>query len=1067
MQKYESTITKHIIENPILLPDNFLKIFNEFEIEEKNKISNSNNHNNKKSNTNFIQNHNNNQNDEKFISFGKNLINNGDLSPILSSDSQKNKYSSNSSDKYQDNFPSPIPKGNTIIPSLKVSNNNTSEKIEIPPLLQKNNFNDIKLEVPYKEIKFINQDKNKNSKNNWKRLKESLILQNLLENKINNSNNNSNFLNSVPKNVIVKLLIFSKKNDLFNENNTNTNNINNNDISTDIKISNELTTKIEASTRIILTNNSIDEFIDNSNLYYIDKENFEEQPHQYEPTNIQKILNTNMDTILDNCKFESTINELEHLNLQNNDKFIQGKEKEEYNDNNIISTSKVFIYPIKEVDEDKYEHESKYSSMKNFSFGNNLNLNKVKESQDNLDHFNNNKDIKNEKLTLNPFLVSNNNIDNDYKIENDPNKEKKIEIKDYSEFFRPQKNNLNNIELKINNIDNNNDNINNNYKENKTEFLFEHILNKQLKNSQDNNNNNKDNLNILFNEPYKNFSFGKSDFNNNIKKNESQNEKSDSNQNGNKQIENNIIVTFDKSKNEKENEKNIKVSQFDSIKNDEKNDINNDTNKIENFETEKLIDNKDNNNMDINDKDNNNKDINEIDIQFYSFRPNKEKIDEIKESTKANPHDKEETIIREFPSSKKNENEIDNLNKNNQIKNNSFENLIEISNIKNEENMKYDKNNNDNNSKKEELEIKIVKDDIIDKENNINIDENKINNSIKLSNNEDKTNTHSYKEKENNKKIIEEKIILNNSDCKDENDFKKIDYNKYINSPEVFSSIKSKSINLNNNISIRTNLFNIKPKIITNLQIKNIQKLYPKFNIVINDKNINQDFLKYYLNDFNCIFFANNINDLNKNKYKIKLKSYFNILKKINEKIFYFHDSTIEILINATFERINLIKQKNNIKKIPLLSNSNNIIINDKNDEAMEKVFSDLNSKLKDIKNYYQNINNKNKANNNIVKLRNEFKEAFSKAIRYINKKYEETPIIQIKFYHKVINDLRSFCPKENNGNISKKNKNKSKIIQKGENSNSKKENSLFIQNPLFIVGIIFLIFCFLIKFFY
>ena len=182
MQKYESTITKHIIENPILLPDNFLKIFNEFEIEEKNKNSNSNNQNNKKSNTNFIQNHNNNQNDEKL----KNLINNGDLSPILSSDSQKNKYSSNSSDKYQDNFPSPIPKGNTIIPSLKVSNNNTSEKIEIPPLLQKNNFNDIKLEVPYKEIKFINQDKNKNSENNWKRLKESLILQNLLENKINN-----------------------------------------------------------------------------------------------------------------------------------------------------------------------------------------------------------------------------------------------------------------------------------------------------------------------------------------------------------------------------------------------------------------------------------------------------------------------------------------------------------------------------------------------------------------------------------------------------------------------------------------------------------------------------------------------------------------------------------------------------------------------------------------------------------------------------------------------------------------------------------------------------------------
>ena len=943
---------------------------------------------------------------------------------------------------------------------------NNSEKIEIPPLFPKNN--EIILEVPYKEIKFINQDKNKKSENNWKKIKESLILQKLLENKINNINNYQNLLNLIPKNVIVKLLIFSIKNDLFNENNQNMNNINHNDISTDVKISNEPTTKIEASTKIILTNNSIDEIADNSNLYYIDKENYEEQPHQYEPTNIQKILDTNLDTILDNNKFESAIKELSLIS-QSNEKFEQEKENDEYNNNNINSTSKVYIYPIKEVDEDKYEHESKNPSMRNFSFGNNLNLNNAKENNENLNNLNLKKEIKAEKPTLNPFLANYNNLDNEYKNKKDSDKEKKIEIKDFSEFFKPQQRNLNNIELKINNLDNtNNDNINDNNKENKKEFLFGHILNKQkLKNSEDNNNN-KDSFNILFNDPYTNFSFGKSDFNNNnnnIKKTESKIEKNDSNPNSNKEIENNIIVTFDKKKNQRENEKNINITEFDNNKNYQKNDIAQDKNKIENLETEKLIDNKDNNNI--------NKDNNEIDLQFFSFRPNILKLDENEESKKVNNNNKEEKLVSKFTSEKKNKNEIDNLNKENEIKITSTENLIEKNNNKNEENIKY--NNNDNNAnnekeeeKKEELIIKIVKDDIIDnKKNNINPDENKINNSIKLSNNEDNTNTNSYKDKENNKKIIEEKIILNNSDCKDENDFKKIDYNKYINSPEVFSSIKSKSINLNNNISIRTNLFNIKPKIITNLQIKNIQKLYPKFNIVINDKNINQDFLKYYLNDFNCIFFANNINDLNKNKYKIKLKSYFNILKKINEKIFYFHDSTIEILINATFERINLIKQKNNIKKIPLLSNSNNIIINDKNDEAMEKVFSDLNSKLKDIKNYYQNINNKNKANNNIVKLRNEFKEAFSKAIRYINKKYEETPIIQIKFYQKVINDLRSFCPKENNGNISKKNKNKSKIIQKGENSNSKKKNSLFIQNPLFIVGIIFLIFCFLIKFFY
>ena len=1064
MKKYESTITKHILENPILLPDNFLKIFNEFEIEEKNKNNNPNNQNNKQNNINFTQNYNNNQNDEKFISFRKNLINNGDLSPILSSDSQKNKFSSSSSDKYQVNFPSPIPKGKTIIPIIKNANKiNNSEKIEIPPLFPKNN--EIILEVPYKEIKFINQDKNKKSENNWKKIKESLILQKLLENKINNINNNKNLLNLIPKNVIVKLLIFSIKNDLFNENNQNMNNINHNDISTDVKISNEPTTKIEASTKIILTNNSIDEIADNSNLYYIDKENYEEQPHQYEPTNIQKILDTNLDTILDNNKFESAIKELSLIS-QSNEKFEQEKENDEYNNNNINSTSKVYIYPIKEVDEDKYEHESKNPSMRNFSFGNNLNLNNAKESNENLNNLNLKKEIKAEKPTLNPFLANNNNLDNEYKNKKDSDKEKKIEIKDFSEFFKPQQRNLNNIELKINNLDNtNNDNINDNNKENKKEFLFGHILNKQkLKNSEDNNNN-KDSFNILFNEPYTNFSFGKSDFNNNIKKTESKNEKNDSNPNSNKEIENNIIVTFDKKKNQRENEKNINITEFDNNKNCQKNDMAHDKNKIENLETKKLIDNKDNNNININDKDNN-----EIDLQFFSFRPNILKLDENEESKKVNNNNKEEKLVSKFTSEKKNENEIDNLNKENEIKITSTENLIEKNNNKNEENIKY--NNNDNNAnnekeeeKKEELIIKIVKDDIIDnKKNNINPDENKINNSIKLSNNEDNTNTNSYKDKENNKKIIEEKIILNNSDCKDENPSKKIDFNRYINSPEVFSSFKSKSININNDISIRTNLFNIKPKVITNLQMKNIQKLYPKFNKVINSKNINKDFLKYFLNDFNCIIFTSDINNSNKNKYKIKLKSYFNILKKMNEKTFYFHDSLVEILINSTYEQINLIKQKNNIKEIPLLSNSYNIDIkNEKSTKAMKKVFSKLNSKLKDMKDYYQNINNKNKINNNIANLRDEFKQAFRKVIGHINNKYKNSPIIQIKFYLKVIDDVKLFCVKENN--IPKKNT--SKIKKKVGNSNSKKENKLFIQNPLFIVGIIFPIVCFLIKFFY
>ena len=64
-------------------------------------------------------------------------------------------------------------------------------------------------------------------------------------------------------------------------------------------------------------------------------------------------------------------------------------------------------------------------------------------------------------------------------------------------------------------------------------------------------------------------------------------------------------------------------------------------------------------------------------------------------------------------------------------------------------------------------------------------------------------------------------------------------------------------------------------------QIKNLQKLYPNFKFEISNKNINKDFLKYFLNDYNEITFTNNINDINKTKYKIKLRSYFNILKNM------------------------------------------------------------------------------------------------------------------------------------------------------------------------------------------
>ena len=89
---------------------------------------------------------------------------------------------------------------------------------------------------------------------------------------------------------------------------------------------------------------------------------------------------------------------------------------------------------------------------------------------------------------------------------------------------------------------------------------------------------------------------------------------------------------------------------------------------------------------------------------------------------------------------------------------------------------------------------------------------------------------------------------------------------------------------------------------------------------------------------------------MNMNKYKIKLKSYFYILKKLNRKILYFHEPLIEDMINKTLKQVDVIKQKNNIKNNSLIVNSNDKNI--KVDKAMKSAFFELNSKLKDIQNY-------------------------------------------------------------------------------------------------------------------
>ena len=156
---------------------------------------------NKKINNIFLEANNNNLNEDILISFGKNKINKQDFSPlpVLSSDSQKNKFSINS-DKMQDNSLSPIPMNNLNFPIIRDINSNDSNKNyqnNIPPLIKKSELNDLKLQTQIKEIEFA--DKIIISDNNWKKLGESLILNHLKE-------KNLSPINNIPKIIIMRLI---------------------------------------------------------------------------------------------------------------------------------------------------------------------------------------------------------------------------------------------------------------------------------------------------------------------------------------------------------------------------------------------------------------------------------------------------------------------------------------------------------------------------------------------------------------------------------------------------------------------------------------------------------------------------------------------------------------------------------------------------------------------------------------------------------------------------------------------------------------------------------------------
>ena len=242
----------------------------------------------------------------------------------------------------------------------------------------------------------------------------------------------------------------------------------------------------------------------------------------------------------------------------------------------------------------------------------------------------------------------------------------------------------------------------------------------------------------------------------------------------------------------------------------------------------------------------------------------------------------------------------------------------------------------------------------------------------------------------------------------DENSHKKVEFNRYINSPEILASIKSSKYRVDNSINIKSNLFNAQPKKISKEQLKNFEKINPKINLFKNEKKLNEDYLKYFLNDFNSIIFVSNINNINKNIYKIKLESYFNILKKLNEKKFSFYDSLIEKLINETSNQIEKLKQENNINYISLLSEGeNDYNLKEIKNETMNLVFIKLNSKLKQIKDYYSDLTTKTKRKNDILKLRKELKEIYKDLIGLSINIYKNSPLNKIGCYQKIIDDLK------------------------------------------------------------
>ena len=641
MKNYESTKIKQVLESPTLSQNYFKEIFDEFDLYNNNndiinEIKNKNKNN--KINNVFLP------NNEMYISFGKNYINNQDLSPIpiSSSDSQKDKLSLISDNKEPDNFVSPLPINDLNFPIIKDINNFDS------------NTND-------KEINNMNNKK----ENKWKKLTELLILNRL-------RNNFFNDIKKIPKMIIIKLIISNNKNKLINQNIPN-NTLTNNNISIDMKNSFEQSTKIEIKTHIkMLSDNSLDDIVEDSNFYNVEKDKNEDQEDKeyiYEPTNAQNLLNINLDPIFDVSKLNSMVQELDKI-----DKIYENID----NNNN-------FMHPIKEEpDEEIYEQESRNLSMKNNSLQNNLVLSKNKEIKEN---FNNFKDINDKEVEE----KDNKEID----IIKGENKVSKKSVQDFSEFFQSQPTNLNYIEQKLNNQIN--QNLNNNKEEKKGElYLKTPSQPENLKNDIYNDKiNEKNNFSKLPYENDYNFSFGIKDFNNN---NNKENNKISSNIKNfvnsiNKEEANNELFTFDKNKNKTDFGKEDFEKELLINKSKNKDDMNNSIT---------ILNQKNNdNNQLINTESSNSKKFDKILEKLSPLKDDQNNRKKINDSYKENNKNFENTI---YDYIKKNDTNT-NANKNNVKFLNNDEKIFKTDNTnnycKNNRNEKEENNSSFNNLSKE------------------------------------------------------------------------------------------------------------------------------------------------------------------------------------------------------------------------------------------------------------------------------------------------------------------------------------------------------------------------------